>query len=428
MRDATSPELEIIFYYRKPGTYALNALAGALESDRRVAGIPVRFPGTTTSLVEAIEAACAGSRRALVGWSFYSPQFAAVRDELGKVKEVTRGLEAIHVAGGVHATAEPEATLRAGFDLVVCGEGEEVVGELAARLNTGEDCSDVSGLAFLSEGKPVRNRRGALIDLDSYPPFPSVGKMGPIEITRGCIYSCRFCQTPFVSKARFRHRSVANICEHVRTLKGVGSRYFRFITPTSLSYGTDDESVNPSAIEELLASVRETVGPAGRIFYGTFPSEVRPEQVTSEVLRLLKKYVDNNNLIVGGQSGSQRVLDEAGRGHSVAAIERAVRLCLEEGFEPNVDFLFGMPGEEPEDAAASVKLARRLTDLGARVHTHSFMPLPGTPFMNSPAARIPGNVQMELERLSSEGKAYGQWKRQIKVADELSERKRGARP
>jgi hypothetical protein len=36
----------------------------------------------------------------------------------------------------------------------------------------------------------------------------------PIEITRGCIHACRFGQTPDLYKARFRHRSVANVAEH----------------------------------------------------------------------------------------------------------------------------------------------------------------------------------------------------------------------
>ena len=419
-------DLTVLFYYRKPGTYALNALAGALESDPVTAGIDMRFPGTLEELSREMERAASNSRVVLVGWSFYSPRFDSVSGELAELKAGGPFDNVIHIAGGVHATAESEQTLKAGFDLVACGEGEEIIVELAKRLARGAGIEDIPGLALLRDGRIVRNGRGDLISLDAYPPFPTSGKMGPIEITRGCIYSCRFCQTPFVSKARFRHRSVANICEHVRTLMSVGSRYYRFITPTSLSYGTDDEKPKLDAIEELLAALRETVGPDGHLFYGTFPSEVRPEHVTPEALRLLKKYVDNNNLIIGGQSGSQKVLDGAGRGHSVEAVERAVRICLEEGFEPNVDFLFGMPGEELEDAQASARLARELSELGARVHTHAFMPLPGTPFMNREAAVIDESVRRELDLLSSEGRAYGQWKRQIAVSDELAARRRGS--
>ena len=51
----------------------------------------------------------------------------------------------------------------------------------------------------------------------------------------------------------------------------------------------------------------------------------------------------NDNLIVGGQSGSDRVLKSSRRGHDVQAIVRAVRISKEEGFVPNVDFILGAP-------------------------------------------------------------------------------------
>jgi len=45
----------------------------------------------------------------------------------------------------------------------------------------------------------------------------------------------------------------------------------------------------------------------------------------------------------------------------------AVRLCLEVGFLPNVDFILGLPEQTPEDVAATLELAERLTDMGARI-------------------------------------------------------------
>ena len=96
----------------------------------------------------------------------------------------------------------------------------------------------------------VSQGRGEGLVLDQYPPFAARNaKFGAIEITRGCIYACRFCQTPFLNKARFRHRSVENIAHWTRVLREAGKRDMRFITPTSMSYGTQDESVNLEAIE-----------------------------------------------------------------------------------------------------------------------------------------------------------------------------------
>ncbi|MFZ9627664.1 MAG: radical SAM protein, partial [Burkholderiaceae bacterium] len=78
--------------------------------------------------------------------------------------------------------------------------------------------------------------------MDDFPPFaPKHDRYGAIEITRGCIYACSFCQTPFLNKARFRHRSPDNVAHYARLLREAGHRDVRFISPTSLSYGSADE-------------------------------------------------------------------------------------------------------------------------------------------------------------------------------------------
>ena len=134
---------------------------------------------------------------------------------------------------------------------------------------------------------------------------------------------------------------------------------------------------------ELLAGVRAELPPHGRIFFGSFPSEVRPEHVTPEAMRLLRRYVANDNIIIGAQSGSDAVLAAAGRGHGTGPVRDAVRIAVSHGFRPNVDFIFGMPGEGADDQRASLALADELTGLGARIHAHTFMPLPGTPWRDA---------------------------------------------
>jgi radical SAM superfamily enzyme YgiQ (UPF0313 family) len=184
--------------------------------------------------------------------------------------------------------------------------------------------------------------------------------------------------------------------------------------------------VNLDAIEQLLAKVREAVGPSGRIFFGTFPSEVRPEHVTHEALAVLRRFVDNDNLVIGGQSGSERILESSRRGHDVDAIVRAVRVSVEAGFRPNVDFILGLPNEAPEDVHATLALMRRLAELGARVHGHTFMPLPGTPFRDAPPGTVDEPTREALDRLASEQRLYGHWKAQLKIARDLARRRDAA--
>jgi B12-binding domain/radical SAM domain protein len=280
----------------------------------------------------------------------------------------------------------------------------------------------VRGLWHKQDGQLTKTGKGEHIDLNDFPACaPRFRRFGPVEITRGCIYACKFCQTPFVNKARFRHRSVENIVEAVHAMKAREFIDYRFISPSSLSYGSADESVNLAAIESLLSSVRQAAGKTARIFFGTFPSEVRPEHVSKDVLKLLKQFVNNDNLIIGGQSGSQAVLDLSHRGHTVDAIIRAVELSVNAGFVPNVDFLFGLPGETQLDRNKTSRLIERLVGMGAKIHSHTFMPLPGTPFRSAAPGDVDAGTRKQIVTLTSQGKAYGKWRSQIEVAQRLAQ-------
>ncbi|MGC9670428.1 TIGR04013 family B12-binding domain/radical SAM domain-containing protein [Planosporangium sp. 12N6] len=410
-----SLDLLIVLRYRKAVTYGHHTLLAALEEHDTPTRYEVRFATDAAACVAEIRQATA--QRVLVLWSFYSPDAAALAAELAEIKAQAPG--AVHVAGGVHATAEPIQTLDAGWDVAAVGEGETT---LLRLVDSGGDPAGVPGLVYRdADGTVVRTGRTERMPLGTYRAFPVTYKrFNPIEITRGCVYACRFCQTPFMFSARFRHRSVDNVRWHVRRMREAGLRDVRFITPTSLSYGSDGEEPNLAAVEELLAACAEEIGPNGRVFFGSFPSEIRPEHMSVEALRLVRKYCANDNLIVGAQSGSERVLDAAKRGHGVEEVKRAVRLGVAEGFRINVDMIFGMPGEEAGDVDASLALARELADLGARIHAHTFMPLPGTPWRDAPPGDVDPETIREVDRLSQRGALYGHWQRQREHAVRLA--------
>ncbi|MEU4420204.1 TIGR04013 family B12-binding domain/radical SAM domain-containing protein [Actinoplanes sp. NPDC024001] len=403
------PELVLVLRYRKAVTYGFHVLLGALGEHETATRYEVRFGETIEETARHIRDA--GETRTLVLWSFYSPDAVALAEELRQIRARADGPNVTHLAGGVHATAEPVQTLDAGWDMAAIGEGEST---LLSLVDAKGDPSGIAGLAYRdATGNLIRTGKAEQRDLNDFPGFAlKWDRFNALEITRGCIYACRFCQTPFMFSAKFRHRSLENVRWHVDQMRARGLRDVRFITPTALSWGSQTEEPNLAAVEELLASCKEGIGPNGRVFFGSFPSEIRPEHVTREALRLVKKYCANNNIIVGAQSGSDRVLDAAKRGHGVEEVKRAARLGVEEGFRINVDMIFGMPGEDRADVDASLGLAKELADLGARIHAHTFMPLPGTPWRDAPPGDVDPETIREVDRLSRRGALYGHWQKQ----------------
>lgn len=404
--------MTVIAHAARSGIAALNVVTAALPD-----GVEVVFAKTVAEVTAAIAAA---TPPVVVAHSFYSTDFSRAAADLVQLPRAG----VLHVAGGVHATAEPEATLAAGFDVVIAGEGEAAFVELVAAVGDGRDPRGGIGTVFPGGRGPAAPRR----PLDDFPACNlRHGRWNPLEITRGCVYACSFCQTPFMFKARFRHRSVPDVRRHVRAMVDGGLRYVRYVSPTSLSYGSADTSVNLAAVEELLAAVREELPPGGKQYFGTFPSEVRPEHVSPEALQLIARFADNRSLVIGGQSGSPRLLAATHRGHDVDAIVRAVAISVEHGFRPDVDFLFGLPDENPDDRALTIALAERITAAGARVHSHAFMPLPGTPLSRAEPSPITRDTADAVARLESRGAAYGQWRKQEAAARELVQLRRRAR-
>jgi len=145
------------------------------------------------------------------------------------------------------------------------------------------------------------------------------------------------------------------------------------------------------------------------IYFGTFPSEVRPDYVSHSSLELIEKYCANASLSIGGQSGSSAILQSINRGHGREEIEIACEIVLEHGLVPQVDLIFGLPGECAEDQRMTLDLARWIVAGGGKVRAHRFMPLPGTPLASTRPAPLAIEVEACLGRLALDGKLSGSW-------------------
>jgi B12-binding domain/radical SAM domain protein len=410
----------------KQNRHSLNALLGALETDRKLDDLEIRLPANEAQLGQNIGDALSAGRRPIVGLSFATPQFWQITELMCRLKKPFHdGLPALWVAGGPHPTADPEGTLRLGFDIVVLGEGEATLLDLLETVTADGGLAEVPGLAFRGpSGETIFTRHRTSIDLDQYPPFPlrRSRRVGPIEITRGCPFACGYCQTSQLFGTQPRHRSVETIAHYANVIRQKNPCDVRLITPNAFSYGSaDGKRLNFPVLESLLATLRQTLGVAGRLFFGTFPSEVRPEHVNGATLELVKRYANNDCLVIGAQSGSEKVLARCGRGHGVAEIMTAVSQTIAAGLRPHVDFIFGLPDETPEDVKSTVEVIRELAAMGALIHAHTFMPLPQTRFARECPGVISSRLRPVIKELIRGGVLSGVWHKQEREAKHMAQ-------
>ncbi|GAB6184159.1 TIGR04013 family B12-binding domain/radical SAM domain-containing protein [Thermodesulfovibrio hydrogeniphilus] len=412
--------IALAFYYTKQNRYSFNALLGALESEPYFENLQIYLLTSKQSLYSELKEIAKKHEKVIFGVSFFTTQLWDVEEILNSLKPIKNEYKnLLFIAGGAHPTGEPLKTLKMGFDVVVRGEAEETLIELLKAFDTDDDLNKVKGIAYFDENgnfnlNPLKNH----VNLDNYAPFSlKHRRFGPIEITRGCPFCCYYCQTSYMFGAKVRHRSIEKICEYVEEMRRRNLKDIRFITPNAFSYGSDDgKTLNIAKLEELLKNIREIIKPDGRIFFGSFPSEVRPEHVTEETIDVLLRYADNKNLVIGAQSGSDRILELCHRGHTVEDVYQAIKLTSKAGFIPSVDFIFGLPGETEDDVKKTIKVMNDLAKMGAKIHAHTFMPLPQTPFSQAPAGKISKELRRIIGKLISNRVLYGSWKQQEELA------------
>jgi B12-binding domain/radical SAM domain protein len=405
------------FVVNKQNLNSIAALTGALEAHPGYSALPLHFVWQDERLLSRLQALAHQQDCLAIALSFAT---ASLPEMAVLMAQLSSQVPSSHViAGGPHPSARPAEVLALGASAVVLGEGETVLPALLDRLIAGESPAGLDGVATLDQGgNLVQGQRPNPVDLDAYPPLGvQHRRFGPIEITRGCPCACAFCQTSFLFGGKMRHRSVERVSTWVQRAMERGYSYVRFVTPNAFAYQSEDngQTVNLDAIEHLLREMASLVGKE-QVYFGTFPSEVGPETVSRESVALVRRYCGNDNLIFGAQTGSDRLLRMLRRNHTVADVYRATEMIRAGGLTPIVDLIFGLPGEEDDDVAATLTLMEDLVSMGAILHTHTFMPLPGTPLEEAPPGRVDRALYPLLDRLASQGHQIGQWRKQEEIA------------
>lgn len=415
-------KIAFVIYYQKSNIYSFNALTAAIETEHQLDDIDLYFARGQENLHNNLEQIRESHEIIIVGVSFFTTQLWEIRKLVKSLRKKYKN-DILMIAGGPHPTGDPEGTLNMGFDLVVRGEGEETLIEILKNVINNKNFSDIKGISYLDQSNNlISTKRRNWIDLDKYPPLPSKHvKYGAIEITRGCPYVCYFCQTPYILGTTPRHRSIDSICDAVRIMKSYEKIDIRFISPSAFSYGSHDgKTLNIPILEKLLINIKQIIEPSGRIFFGTFPSEVRPEHVTPEALRLVLDYAANDNIVIGAQSGSQRILDSCNRGHTVEDVYKAVSLTIDHGLHVIIDFIFNLPNETDEDINLTFNCMEELSEMGAKIHAHTFIPLPLTVFAHEEVTTIDEKIRSRILELNSRGLIYGNWRKQEKIAKKIT--------
>ncbi|MGZ3838791.1 MAG: B12-binding domain-containing radical SAM protein [Flavisolibacter sp.] len=275
-----------------------------------------------------------------------------------------------------------EKYLEAGADFVLIGEGEQTLADLISLLDGNPGGVDqVDGIVFKKDGVTVRTRKRDLIrNLDELPlpawdlvDLPAYKSMwlrhaGFFSInlvtTRGCPYKCNWCAKPIYGN-RYNARSPQNVVQELKMLQ----QWFGF---DHVWFCDDIFGLKPGWVAEFSRLVRKE----GLDFRFKIQSRADLLLEPEEVAALAR--AGCQQVWMGAESGSQKILDAMDKGITVTQIEKATRLLKQSGIRPSFFIQFGYLGETKEDIELTVEMISRL--LPDQIGISVSYPLPGTRF------------------------------------------------
>jgi radical SAM family uncharacterized protein len=339
--------------------------------------------------------------------------------------------EPLIVLGGICSFFNPEP-LADFFDMVIVGEGEEVVGEFVdefKKTRTGDRRDHLAALSRLSgvyipelyevlynsDGTirervnketvaPERITKRSVRSIDAaaassaiITPNTEFSDRYLSEITRGCGRHCRFCMAGYIylpprnldiETAKKQAARADDVCGKIGLVGAALSDY--------------------PAIGELCLAIKGNVS----------VSSLRADSVNEDLIDRLAQS-GHKTISIAPEAGSERLRKVINKGITEADILRAADLIFSSGI-PNVKlyFIVGLPTETQEDVDAIVALAEKVREVQLRharplgrigritLSVNSFVPKPFTPFQWEPMEPI-ADLNRKLRSLEKAVKKIG---------------------
>ncbi len=340
------------------------------------------------------------------------------------LKSADRGEDFPIVIGGGACAYNPEP-LAPFFDMFYIGEGETVYDALfdaykankkaggsrrdfllaAAKIPgiyvpslyevTYKEDGTIASFAPTADGVPEKVQKQLIIDMEKeyraveapvVPHIKATQDRVTLEIQRGCIRGCRFCQAGMIYRPT-RERDVETLKESARImLKNTGHEEISLSSLSSSDYSQLKELVN-FLIEEF----------HGKAVNISLPS-LRIDAFALDVMSKVQD-VKKSSLTFAPEAGSQRLRDVINKGLTEEVILHGAGEAFKGGWnQVKLYFMLGLPTETEDDMKGIAHLAQKIAEtyyevvpkeqrkgkVQINVSTSFFVPKPFTPFQWAP--------------------------------------------
>lgn len=307
---------------------------------------------------------------------------------LSEIARVAKEREAFVIVGGQAATNLAPQILKANkyVDAIICYDGEEATRQIVKAVFSRKPLSNIPNLVYSKNGEiienkikemdltnlPMPDRRIPGIDMAMYlNNFSTTNTEKAIDGTnvtnmhskKGCPKNCSFCAR--IDK-KLRCKTPRQIYDELKYL----------VHDFGVDYVFDhsDTWIVPQWLDEF-AEIYKNKGelPVKLMIFG----DVR--DVNPDIVEKLKT-VGVVSVLMGIESGSEKILQENGKRINRHQIIKAVKLLTKNDINVSASYILGLMKETPESISETVRLAHILRDMTDRVvnYCNIITPLPGS--------------------------------------------------
>ncbi len=268
---------------------------------------------------------------------------------------------------------EPEFIDKWGIDVVVDGEADTAIIEIAENLLNNEKVP-----RYISIGARE------VPSIEKIPVIKGASINGLIEIMRGCPRGCKFCS---VTLRPLRHMPLEKILKEVEVNISYGIRGAILHSEDVLLYGANSIEPNADAVLKLHEAIVRKVDSLAwaHASLAAIVVSQRKYKLVTRVTDTIYSNLDQNYLgvEVGIETGSPRLAKIIMPAKALPfraeewpdVVEEAFSIMHDHRIIPAATFILGFPGEEPSDVIKTVELIDRLKSYRSLIVPMLFVPM-----------------------------------------------------
>ncbi|MGA3111537.1 MAG: radical SAM protein [Candidatus Bathyarchaeia archaeon] len=294
------------------------------------------------------------------------------------------------VVGGPHVTTVPKGFLTEAksVDIVVVGEGEYIMPEIAAFVEGKKALDEILGIAFRQNGEvKVKAQRDFIKNLDDlpYPAYDLVNMekyLDPQKIgyrsfrnraismvtSRGCPFNCCFCSVHLHMGKGFRAHSANYVLNHIQYV-------VEKFDVKNIFFEDDNLTLDLARFEAICDGL---IAKKTKIGWET-PNGVRADCLNLNLLKKMKKS-GCKSVFFGVESGDQLILDNViCKSLDLNKVVEVAKICKDIDLKTGAFYIIGFPGEKKENMQKTVDFALKLKrDFDVGMHLFMATPSYGT--------------------------------------------------